>query len=127
MILKEFFNLSGPKPTQCPSCRRADTLPKSHQRGFWEKRILGLLGLRPYQCTSCGTRFHSLNFALGDGLQARTTREKAAQDLFSVFLPPQDDRDFQGLIQEIREAEKEMGLSENDDKNKSKGDGEKEP
>ena len=45
------------KALQCPSCLVADDLRRSHMR--WHDWPLRLMGLRPYRCLACNTRFHT--------------------------------------------------------------------
>lgn len=102
---------------KCPSCRRSDTLRKSTQVGLLEKRILPFFLLRPYKCDNCGSRFYSLSI---NNVGAKSLR-RATEEFSTTFLSAQDDRDFQQLVSEIREAERRMGLSEPEEKTKRNG------
>ena len=42
----------------CPNCESMN-LQASHRKGFWERRVLTLRGIRPLVCNDCQTRFYS--------------------------------------------------------------------
>lgn len=102
------YAIGGFQLNKCPVCKNVGMLHKSRRNGSWQSHILPLLLLREYYCGSCGNGFYGPAFKhKGIFAPEPTTIE---EDLSSAFLAPEDDRDFQQLINEIREAEKKMGL-----------------
>lgn len=93
----------------CPACKKPKGAAPARPDGFWEKRMLPLILLRPFRCASCRSRFH--RFSLRNGLPESSAKEGkrgAGAEQFSAFLPPEDNRDFQALIEEIGRAEKKL-------------------
>ena len=93
----------------CPGCKKGGELRKSSQKSFWEAIILPILLLRPYDCESCGIRFYGFRFSRFEVVPQSINIQ---QELGSSFLDPKDNRDFKELVQEIRKAERQMGLTQ---------------
>ncbi|GAC1470126.1 MAG: hypothetical protein PVSMB1_18420 [Gemmatimonadaceae bacterium] len=91
--------------TRCPRCARV-LRARSHAPGFWERRVLSLIRIRPYHCDFCGYKFHRFNVKSGD-----TVTDQNAVKVFSTFLPAADTRDFKELIRDIAQAEREQQSS----------------
>lgn len=92
----------------CPICHRLDSYRPVRPSGFWEQKVLALVGMRPYRCASCGhrTRFRGRRApAPRPGPEPGTW---GPLDSPAQFLRSEDDRDFKDLILEIRQAEKKM-------------------
>ena len=100
----------------CPNCKSAEKIRNSPRRGFLERGILHVLLLRPYHCESCGIRFYGFQF--GKQFEPQPEATKITEELASTFLTPQDTRDFEQLIGEIREGERKMGIREDKPKNR---------
>jgi len=41
----------------CPECR-SQQVRRSHLRGFWERGVLKMIGVRAYRCESCDKRYY---------------------------------------------------------------------
>lgn len=81
--------------------------------GFVERRVYPLVFLRPFRCRLCRARFYRFSLQNGSRAVRRQKRKKAGRDenetqKFAAFLKPQDDKEFQQLIKEIREAERKI-------------------
>jgi hypothetical protein len=46
----------------CPQCR-SGRIHRSRRKGFFERRILSLLFVRPFRCLSCDCRFFHWSFS----------------------------------------------------------------
>jgi len=46
--------------TRCPRCERVQ-LVRADVPGFWERRVLSLVRIRPYRCVVCDHRFRRFN------------------------------------------------------------------
>jgi ribosomal protein L37AE/L43A len=55
---------SGNHKHSCPSCG-SESVRRSYRVGFVEKVFYRLVGLRPYRCTACETRFFDRGAAKG--------------------------------------------------------------
>ena len=97
----------------CPVCKKAEKFRGSHPKGFWEKKMLSLILLRPFRCSSCGRRFYrfSLRNTVRHGGRRKLNKE-GDEKRFSGFLEPKDPGDFDGFIGKIREAEKHTDRNE---------------
>ena len=77
--------------------------------------MLPLVLLRAFRCSHCQIRFY--RFSLGDGLGRRARRKRQEESAATPGVePPQKRLDFEQLIGEIREAEKQSGPSNPEDK-----------
>lgn len=95
-----------PKPqplSRCPVCKKAVVRILGHPRGFWETRILALLGLKPFRCPECRARF----LGTGTGVPPEKRRRRTQP---SPAPTPPPSVDFQELLGEIRESEDRYGL-----------------
>jgi len=64
------------KSLQCPACFDGDELHRSRMRlRDWPLR---LVGLRPYRCLMCNTRFHARGAVLTHARRHRTEFRKTA-------------------------------------------------
>jgi len=61
--------------------------------------LFGMMGIRPYRCRFCGRRFS------GFGEPARLRTDGAA---FSIFLNPDDGRNFHDVIRDLAADEREQ-------------------
>jgi ribosomal protein L37AE/L43A len=55
---------SGNHKHSCPSCG-SESVRRSYRVGLIEKIFYRLIGLRPYRCTACETRFFDRGAAKG--------------------------------------------------------------
>ncbi len=99
----------GDKLRRCPVCRAVSGHRQTHPRGFWESRIFPLLGLRPFRCEFCRSRF--LRFGGNGSLQPPAARRrKRRRSATPELAAPADNTDFKELIREIRDEETKRGL-----------------
>ena len=54
-VLRMKLNIKRP----CPHCSSKEVF-RSHRRGPFEKYVFSLIGLRPYRCIKCESRFYGL-------------------------------------------------------------------
>lgn len=92
--------------TRCPGCERVEGV-RTHVLGFWERRVLSLMRIRPYRCDFCGYRFYRFNRE-----SAGPVTDQKGGKVFSTFLRPADNRDFNELIRDIAQAEWEQQRSQ---------------
>lgn len=50
-------NFIGASRPACPQCGHG-VFNRSHRRGYFERRVLALLRMRPYRCGECEMRFY---------------------------------------------------------------------
>lgn len=95
----------------CPVCKAAGFHRQTHPRGYWEAQVFSRLGLRPFRCSQCRSRF--LRFGRSGDLPPLEPRERKRRKAVETqdFLPSEDDRNFEELIRDIRTAEKKRGLT----------------
>src|SRR5262245_34751531 len=77
--------------SSCPRCNKPQAI-RTSTVGFWETRILSFVRIRPYQCGSCGCRFHRFNIRYPP-----TTAQSGLTGL-STFVLSSEHRDFDDLI-----------------------------
>lgn len=89
-----------PSPLRCPGCRApyVGSVP-----GPWKARFLKVFRIQPHKCGLCGHRFGSENAFVDPSLA-----DRGREQLFSVFLPPVDERTFDDLIVEIARDEEQL-------------------
>lgn len=92
-------------PIRCPGCERVQGV-RSQGPGFWGRRILPLFRIGRYRCDACGHRFYRFNVDTADPVT-----DQNGVGVFSTFLPPADNRDFNELIRDIAEAERDQQSS----------------
>ncbi len=63
-----------PAKRPCPNCRSMEIF-RSHRRGTLERYILRAIGMRPYRCVTCDSRFYGFPHSYEES----STRAKAAQ------------------------------------------------
>lgn len=88
---------------QCPDCKKKEEIRLTHPEGFWEKNVFPLLLLRPHRCQMCWSRFY--RFSLHNGVNGVKRAKKAQGEQFKQFFKAPDEKEFQELIRQIREAE----------------------
>ena len=95
---------------QCPECKKKEGIQLTHPEGFWEKNVFPLLLLRPHRCQMCWNRFYLFSLPNGvNGVKRAEKRVKTAQEeQFEQFFKPPDEKEFQELIAQIREAESKI-------------------
>lgn len=96
----------------CSVCKKPQTAEMVAPKGVWETKILTRLGLQPYECRSCHARF----FRFGNGKTApadsasgaapKSSGKHGKAQSFPVFLPPEDGREFDEVVEKIRLGEK---------------------
>ena len=91
---------------KCPICKQKASGCQVQPQGFWERWFLALLLFRPYRCPWCGKRFHRFGFQ--NGQPATLDMINREKQVFSDFLPPEDDKEFREILLEIKEAERKM-------------------
>ena len=90
---------------KCPKC--AGEADLSHTRGFVEKRLLKRLKIRPFRCRECSHRFYR-------SVRSDTPGDKRHAAILAPRKDrgPKDHQEFQTLISELQQAEKEATLSD---------------
>jgi len=93
---------------QCPECKKKEGIQLTHPEGFWEKNVFPLLLLRPHRCQMCWNRFYLFSLHNGVNGVKRTRTREAQEKQFKEFFKAPDEKEFQELIEQIREAETEI-------------------
>ena len=94
---------------QCPDCKKKGEIRLTHPEGFWEKNVFPLLLLRPHRCQMCWNRFYLFSLHNGvNGVKETRRTGKAQGEQFKEFFKAPDEKEFQELISQIREAETEV-------------------
>ncbi len=94
---------------QCPECKKEEEIRLTHPEGFWEKNVFPLLLLRPHRCQKCWSRFFLFSMHNGvNGVKGTGRTGKAQEEQFKEFFKAPDEKEFQELIAQIREAETEI-------------------
>ena len=95
---------------QCPDCKKKEEIRLTHPEGFWEKNLFPLLLLRPHRCQLCWNRFYLFSLPNGvNGVKRADKRARTAQgEQFKQFFKAPDEKEFQELIAQIREAESKI-------------------
>ncbi len=105
--------MSPSHPRPCPACRSEAGYRPLPAKGFWERRILARLGVKPYRCSACGCKLFRKRSPKGAVGSLRRGQPRP-ETLASFDSPsPEDDRDFEQVIREMAEAERRPGLSGN--------------
>lgn len=91
---------------QCPDCKKKEEIRLTHPEGFWEKNVFPLFLLRPHRCQMCWSRFYRFN--LHNGVNGVKRAKKAQGEQFKQFFKAPDEKEFQELIAQIREAESKI-------------------
>ena len=90
----------------CPYCGAPLNSARAH--GFFEKRVLGMLGLKPFRCKACRRRIvRRKNSVDGERLRPRADVRAA-----TPFVSSDDTDEFDRLIREIASAEREAELGD---------------
>jgi hypothetical protein len=54
----------------CPHCRSTEAF-RSHRRGAFEKYLFSMIGMRPYRCSRCDSRFYAFASTAEEASPAR--------------------------------------------------------
>ena len=92
---------------RCRVCGSSTELRVDRPRGFLERRILRLFGVRPLHCDRCGLRFRSRQSPRMSRPRPRNPSEPALSSQAQRFptAPPADKKSAQEFLQELQEAE----------------------
>ena len=90
--------------TRCPLCETPASLKPRQYRGFLERWTLGLFGMRPYRCATCGGRILRRRPPVDGAIDASVGLEASAADPPTTSVP--DREQFTELIEEIERAER---------------------
>ncbi len=82
----------------CPACKASGSAMPAQGRGFWERKVLARLRLRPFRCRQCNKKFYAYHQG---GPVVPATRQGEA----SAFLPASHDQDFREAVDHIRSRE----------------------
>jgi hypothetical protein len=98
---KKLYREPGVK--KCPCCQRIDGVPSNSIVRGWKHWLLVCIPIRAFRCTFCGKSFCVIGFRKQCSVAARLETEP-----FTMFLEPQDKRNFQQLIQEMTQTERTL-------------------
>lgn len=86
----------------CPVCGKSDQVRSSRSSGFFEKRLLRRLGIHPFRCRLCRSRFFRFS------LKPRRVKRPLPEENFKKpKLPtPENVDSFEEVVAEIRRAER---------------------
>ncbi len=92
---------------KCPHC--GGEARRSHKHGFLQRAILKPLGIRPFRCRDCGTRFYRFS------LDWKDSHYKDQNGRAAAFGQPKDSNGrFKELIAQMHVEEGELGLDKQD-------------